>query len=211
MKHRVVVLVSGSGSNLQAILDAVRLAPSPLPSVEVVRVVSNRRDAYALQRAAAAGVATLYFPLKPYTDAGGQGRAAYDRDLAAHVAESEPDLVVLAGWMHILSAAFLDRFPQRVINLHPALPGEYDGANAIARAHAAFEAGQTDHTGVMVHNVTTTVDGGEVVLSERIAIAPGTTLAALEAQVHAVEHGLLVRAIGVKLAQLYPHLFAARP
>ena len=207
MKHRVVVLVSGSGTNLQAILDAVAARPSPLPSVTVTRVVSNRRDAYALQRAAAAGVPTLYFPLKPYTDSG-RSREQYDADLAAALAENEPDLIVLAGWMHIFSAAFLDRFPDRVINLHPALPGEFDGAHAIARAHAAFLEGRTDHTGVMVHNVTTTVDGGEVVLSERVPIAPGTTLEALEAQIHAIEHGLIVRGIARKLALLHPHLFS---
>ena len=208
MKHRVVVLVSGSGTNLQAILDAVQAHPSPLPSVTVTRVVSNRRDAFALQRAATAGVPTLYFPLKPYTDSG-RAREEYDRDLAEILAENEPDLVVLAGWMHILSAAFLDRFPNRVINLHPALPGEFDGAHAIERAHRAFVEGRTDHTGVMIHNVTTTVDGGEVILSERVPIAPGTTLEALEAQIHAVEHSLIVRGIAHKLAQLYPHQFHA--
>jgi len=204
MKHRVVVLISGNGSNLQAIIDAVK--DRTLPSVTITRVVSNRKAAYGLTRAEQAGIPTLYFPLKPYTDAG-RSREEYDRDLAERVAESEPDVVVLAGWMHIFTSAFLDRFPNRVINLHPALPGEFDGAGAIERAFRAFQEGKTDHTGVMVHNVTTTVDGGSVIVSERVPIEPGTTLEALEARIHSVEHRLIVQGLAAKLRELYPHQF----
>src|SRR5690606_6741498 len=112
-------LVSGSGTNLQAILDACATGRI---AARTELVVSNRRGAYALERAARAGVPTRYHPLRPYRDAG-RSRESYDADLAELVAAARPDWVVLAGWMHVLSPAFLDRFPGRVLNLHPALPG----------------------------------------------------------------------------------------
>ncbi|MDT7884352.1 MAG: formyltransferase family protein, partial [Thermoflexus sp.] len=105
-RSRLVVMISGFGSNLQAILDAC--AAGRLWA-EVVLVVSNRKDAYGLVRAARAGVPTLYFPLRPYRERG-LDRTDYDRDLAERIAPYRPDLIVLAGWMHILSSAFLDRF-----------------------------------------------------------------------------------------------------
>ncbi len=137
-RRRLVVLVSGSGSNLQAILDAC--AGGTVPA-DVVGVISNRRDAYGLVRAEQAGVPGRYFPYKPYRDAG-RSRTEYDADLAAEVAAFAPDVVVLAGWMHILSAAFLDRFPNRVLNLHPALPGMFTGTHAIERAFEAYQLGE---------------------------------------------------------------------
>ncbi|MCB9079886.1 MAG: phosphoribosylglycinamide formyltransferase, partial [Anaerolineaceae bacterium] len=121
MPCRLVVLISGSGTNLQAILDSV--AQKTL-AAEVVAVVSNRQQAYGLTRAEQAGVPTVYFPLKPYLEAD-RDRRAYDADLAERVEVFEPDLIVLAGWMLVLSPAFLDRFPNRVINLHPALPDTF--------------------------------------------------------------------------------------
>src|SRR3954465_11616942 len=118
MTARLAVLVSGNGSNLGAILAAS--ADRRLdPPVEVV--VSNRRAAFGLERAAAAGVATEYLALRPYLD-GGRTRTDYGPDLGDVVARHRPDWVVLAGWMHVLSMGFLGRFPRRVVNLHPALP-----------------------------------------------------------------------------------------
>lgn len=191
MTQRLAVLISGSGSNLQAIIDAC--AAGQL-AAQVVVVVSNRRDAYGLARAERAGIPTRYFPLKPYTDAG-RPRAEYDADLAAQVAAFAPDLVVLAGWMHVLSPTFLDRFPGRVLNLHPALPGQFTGTHAIQRAFEAFQRGEIDHTGVMVHWVVPEVDAGPVIASSTVPILPGDTLDDLEARVHAAEHRLLVDAI----------------
>lgn len=187
----LAVLISGSGTNLQAIIDATRAGA--LDAVIAV-VVSNRREAFGLTRAWQADIPTLYFPLKPYRDAG-RSREEYDADLAQRVAAYAPDLVVLAGWMHVFTAAFLDRFPQRVINLHPALPGQFAGTHAIARAFAAFQRGEIDHTGVMVHWVIPDVDAGPVIASEVVPIYPTDTLDDLEARIHAVEHRLLVDAI----------------
>ena len=194
---RLVVLISGSGSNLAAILDAC--ADGRLPA-RVVLVVSNRRDAYGLVRAAEAGVPTAYHPLKPYRDAG-RDRADYDADLADIVAAAEPDAVVLAGWMHILSDAFNRRFSDRVVNLHPALPGQFPGATAIDDALAAFGRGEVDHTGVMVHLVPDErVDEGPVLASRPVPIEPDDTVDTLRERVHAVEHELLVDALAAFLA-----------
>ena len=140
---KLAVFISGSGSNLQAILDAI--ADGRL-DVEIVLVVSNRKNAYGLTRANNAGIPTLYFPFTSYRDAG-KTRETYDADLAQKVNAYQPDLVVLAGWMHILSPAFLNRFPHRVINLHPALPGTFVGIGGIEWAFEAYQKGEFQHGG----------------------------------------------------------------
>jgi formyltetrahydrofolate-dependent phosphoribosylglycinamide formyltransferase len=188
---RLAVFISGSGTNLQAILDAV--AGGRLPA-EVVLVVSNRKDAYGLVRAARAGVATLYFPLKPYKE-DGRGREAYDAGLAEAVAAYRPDWIVLAGWMHVLSPVFLDRFPGRVINLHPALPGQFAGTHAIERAFEAYQRGSITESGCMVHLVVPEVDAGPVIAQAVVPFAAGDTLEGYAARMHTAEHPLIVEAI----------------
>ena len=174
---------------MQAIIDAVqdgRLA------ARIAVVISNRKAAYGLERAEAAGIPTRYHPLKPYRDAGKE-RSEYDADLATLLAEYSPDWVVLAGWMHIFSDAFLQHYPQRVVNLHPALPGQFPGAHAIDDALAAYERGEVDHTGVMVHLVPDErVDEGPVLATRTVPILPDDTHDTLAARIHAVEHDLLV-------------------
>ncbi len=134
-------------------------------------------------------------PLAPYT-ADGRGRDAYDADLADAVRAYKPDFVVLAGWMHILSPAFLDHFGYRVVNLHPALPGQFPGANAIEEAFAAFQRGEIKQTGVMVHLVPdAAVDAGPVIASEEVRIDPRDTLESLTSRMHNVEHKLLIQAL----------------
>lgn len=187
-EHRLVVLVSGNGSNLQAILDAV--ADGRIQA-KVACVVSNREGAFALQRAEDAGVPTLYAPRKRYPN-DGRSRVQYDADLGEAVERYLPDTIVLAGWMHVLSPAFLDRFPGAVINLHPALPGEYPGVDAIARAWADAQAGRRDHTGIMVHEVVPEIDAGPVLGTVRIEIEPGESLDSLTHRMHRAEHGLIV-------------------
>jgi formyltetrahydrofolate-dependent phosphoribosylglycinamide formyltransferase len=190
---RIAVLISGFGSNLGAILDAVE--DGRLPGVGVGLVVSNRREAYGIQRAIEHGVPVVYFPLAPYSRAG-RPRTEYDRDLAALLGAFDISWVVMAGWMHVLSAGFLDRFPSRVVNLHPALPGTFPGTHAIERAHRAYQAGEIDRTGVMVHLVPDpAVDAGPVVVYEEVPIGPGEGLDELETRIHAVEHHLLVGAL----------------
>lgn len=191
MSKRLVVFISGSGSNLQALIDAVQDARL---GAEIVLVVSNRKAAYGLQRASDAGIPTLYFPLKTYRDAE-KTREAYDADLAARVAEYAPDLLVLAGWMHVFSTAFLDRFNGRVVNLHPALPAQFAGAHAIADAFAAYQRGEISETGCMVHYVVPEVDAGPVIAQRRVAFEPDDTLESVEARVHEAEHRLIVEAV----------------
>jgi formyltetrahydrofolate-dependent phosphoribosylglycinamide formyltransferase len=189
---RLAVFISGNGSNLQALIEAIQNGQL---DAKIVVVVSNRQNAYGLVRAEQAGIPTVYFPLKPYREAG-QPREAYDSDLAEIVAAYQPDLIILAGWMHILSSAFLDQFPNRVLNLHPALPGQFVGTQAIERAFEAFQRGEIDQTGVMVHLVIPEVDAGPVIGITAVPINQTDSLNDLTARIHSAEHQLLVEAVG---------------
>ena len=190
---RLVVLVSGSGTNLQAILDA---RSEGRLRAEVVLVVSNRQAAYGLVRAQQAAVPTLYWPYKPYADAG-RPREDYDADLAGNIAPYTPDLIVLAGWMHVLSPTFLNCFRDSVINLHPALPGAFPGTHAIERAYDAYRRGEITHSGCMMHYVVPEVDAGPVIAQSVVPIKPDDTLESFEARMHAAEHRLIVEAIRI--------------
>ena len=181
----LVVLISGHGSNLQAILDA---CASGELNAQVVAVISNKSGAFGLERARRSNIPALVKP--KITD---QDRRVYDAELADLAASFQPDWIVLAGWMRVLSAAFLDRFPRRVINLHPALPGAFPGTHAIERAYEAYQRGEIDRTGVMVHLVPDEgVDSGPVLRQAEVLIQPTDTLESLEARIHQVEQALLV-------------------
>ena len=188
-KARLVVLVSGTGTNLQAILDA---CASGELDAEVAAVVSNKAGAYGLQRAAKAGVPGHVLLWTPYKEKDAS-RAAYDAALAELLGGYEPDFVVLAGWMRLLSMAFLDKFPMRVVNLHPALPGTFPGVDAIERAYRAFGAGKITETGVMVHYVPDEgVDQGPVIAQQRVPIYAEDSLDDLAERMHETEHDLLI-------------------
>ena len=189
---RLVVLLSGSGSNLQAILDATR--NGPLSAAAVVLVVSDRASAYGLERAAQAGVPTLLLPIRPFAQAG-KTREEYDAALAEAILPHAPDLIICAGWMRILSPAFLDRFPGRIINLHPALPGVLAGKDSLRGTFEAAQRGEPVPTGCMVHQVIAEVDAGAVIDSETVPIASGDTLETFADRMHEAEHRLIVRAI----------------
>ncbi len=188
---RLVVMISGSGTNLQAIIDAI--AEGHLDA-EIALVVSNCKAAYGLQRAEAVGIPRLYFPMKPYREAG-KPREEYDADLADLIAAYQPELIVLAGWMHILSPTFLERFPHRVINLHPALPGTFAGTDGIKRTYEAYQHGEVAHGGCMIHYVIPEVDAGEVIIQEIVPIEPNDSLEQFEERIHEAEHGIIVEAI----------------
>ncbi len=185
---RLVVLASGNGSNAQAIIDAC--ASGALPA-EVMAVVSDHGNAKALVRADAAGLPAVHVGRRA-----DETRADYDARLADIVTGFDPDWVVLAGWMRVLTLNFLGWFPGMVVNLHPALPGELPGMHAIERAHAEAMAGTRTSTGVMVHLVPDEgVDVGPVLATAEVPILAGDTLEELEERVHAVEHLLLVDAL----------------
>lgn len=195
--NRLAVLISGEGTNLQAIIDATE--SGRLPDTRVVVVVSNRKAARGLLRAQRHGIPTIYHPLLPYRKAG-KSRQEYDADLAALLKPYKPDLIVQAGWMHILSDAFLRHFPGKVVNIHPALPGTFPGMHAIERAYEAYQRGEITHTGVMVHWVPDEgVDEGPVILQRQVPIYPDDTLEDLETRIHAVEHELYPEAIALVL------------
>jgi len=181
--YRIVVLISGSGTNLQRLVETVH---TPGGTSEIVLVVSSRADARGVERAAAAGIPTRVVDRDPQAD-----RAARDHVLADVVGEARPDLVVLAGWMSILTGAFLDGFPDRVINLHPSLLPAFPGMHAI---DAALAWG-VRWTGVTVHYAEEEVDGGPPILQEPVPVKFGDTPESLAARIHAVEHRLLPEAV----------------
>jgi phosphoribosylglycinamide formyltransferase-1 len=167
------VLVSGSGSNLQALIDA---------DLPVAAVASNAAGVGALERAEAAGIPTAVFALASYAD-----RDARDRAMAEWLRTRGVDLVVCAGYMHLLTPAFLDRFPAAVVNVHPALLPAFPGAHAVADALAAG----VDETGATVHLVDHGIDTGPVLRQEPVAVRAGDTVESLHARIRAVEHRLL--------------------
>jgi phosphoribosylglycinamide formyltransferase 1 len=179
---RVAVLVSGTGTNLQAILDQLH----GRDRIEVVGVVSNNPDAQALERARAAGVEAAVFERSGHAD-----RAARDEAVADWLDERGVDLVVLAGYMELLSPGFVRRFPNRIVNVHPALLPSFPGLDAVGQA---LEHG-VRLTGVTVHFVDEGVDSGPIILQRAIEVPYTRDRSALEDEIHRVEHELLPRAI----------------
>ena len=180
---RVAVLISGEGTNLQALIDASR---SRTMAASIVVVVSNRAAARGLERAKAAGIPALHVPVLR-----GSSRGAYDETLAAALEPYAPDLLVLAGFMRILSAAFVARFHGRLLNIHPSLLPKYPG---LETHRQVLENGDREH-GATVHFVTADLDAGPAVVQYRIAVRAGETLESLVNRVHAGEHVILPRAV----------------
>ena len=164
------VLVSGEGTNLQALIDA---------GLPVTAVAANRKDAYALVRAREAGIPTATFSLDCHAD-----RTERDLVMATWLEEHGVELVVLAGYMHLLTEPFLRRFPGAIVNVHPSLLPAFPGAHAIDDALAAG----VETTGVTVHFVDEGLDTGSVIVQEPVPVEPRDTL---EERIHAVEHRLL--------------------
>jgi phosphoribosylglycinamide formyltransferase-1 len=174
------VLVSGTGSNLQAILDAIAAG---MLNARVKVVISNRAGVQALERAQNAGVRALTIPHKDFPS-----REAFDRALASALREAEVDWVVLAGFMRVLTAEFLNAYPGRIINIHPALLPAFPGVDA---AKQALDYG-VKITGCTVHFVDQGVDSGKIIAQRAILVEPGDDLATLAARIHGAEHELFV-------------------
>ncbi len=171
----VVVLISGSGSNLQALIDSLA-QDNP---VRIAAVVSNREDAFGLQRAQAAGIPTHVVRHREYAD-----REAFDAALREVIDTHQPQLVVLAGFMRILTPVFVRHYHGRLLNIHPSLLPKHKGLDTHRRA---LEAGDSEH-GCSVHFVTEELDGGPVAVQARFPIAAGDTVVQLTDRVHAAEH-----------------------
>ena len=183
-KLKIGVLLSGSGTNLQAIIDA---AAEGLP-VDIALVVSSRPDAYGIERAYAAGIPTLVMNREKYADV-----LAADAQIVEALRKAGAEYVVMAGYMRKVTSVMLDAFPNRVLNLHPALLPSFKGAHAIADA---FNAG-VKVTGVTVHFANADYDKGPIVAQRAIAVAENDTLDTLEAKIHDVEHVLYPEVIGL--------------
>ena len=249
--YRVTVLISGSGSNLQALLDATSAADRLLADCTVTAVISSRSDAYGLTRARSTKPVPTpaeAFPLLRWKKLPGneqKSRQDWEHQLAQKIVDTRPDVVVLAGWMLILGPDFLRRLvrnwddeggeatattdttpcvdptgervgaglatpghspytatseslrgsPIPIINLHPALPGQFPGAHAIKDAYDSYLAGKITSTGLMIHRVIPELDAGEPVIVREVPIQEGDSLEQLEQRIHTVEHEAIVQAV----------------
>jgi phosphoribosylglycinamide formyltransferase 1 len=180
---RVAVLISGEGTNLQALIDA---SNADRLGARIVAVVSSRSAARGLDRARAAGIAAFHLPTVR-----GQARAEYDEALAELLAPSDPDLIVLAGFMKILGLGFVERFAGRIVNIHPSLLPKYPGLDTHRRV---LESGDRWH-GATVHFVTAELDAGPAIIHYRLPVRPSDTAESLAQRVHLGEHIILPRAV----------------
>jgi phosphoribosylglycinamide formyltransferase-1 len=176
MSSRIVVLISGSGTNLQAIIDASEIADYP---GTVVGVVSNKSDAYGLTRAENSNIDNIALSHKSF-----DSRESYDQALIAKIDQFSPDVIVLAGFMRILSPAFVKHYQGKLLNIHPSLLPKYQGLNTHQRA---IDAGDKVH-GVSVHFVTEELDGGPVILQAKVPVFEGDSSDDLAARIHEQEH-----------------------
>ncbi|QTH64708.1 phosphoribosylglycinamide formyltransferase [Psychrosphaera ytuae] len=173
---KIVVLISGNGSNLQAIIDSTETGKI---AGDVVAVISNKSSAFGLQRASNHNIATHIVDHTQY-----DSRESYDAELANTIEQYKPDVVVLAGFMRILTAGFVDQFTGRLINIHPSLLPKYQGLNTHQRA---IDAGDTEH-GCSVHYVNEQLDGGPVILQAKVPVFEDDTADTLAERVHVQEH-----------------------
>jgi phosphoribosylglycinamide formyltransferase-1 len=184
-RKRVAILISGRGSNMAALIEAARAPEYP---AEIVLVISNRPDAAGLARAAEAGIATALVDHKTFA-----GKADFEAALDSRLVESRIDIVCLAGFMRVLSAEFVVRWRDRLINIHPSLLPAFPGLDTHARALAA---GARMH-GCTVHFVREGVDDGPIVSQAEVPVLPGDTPDALAARVLAAEHRLYPKALAL--------------
>lgn len=184
----VVVLISGSGSNLQALIDSIQADAdaSTRSPARISAVVCNRADAFGLQRAQAAGIATVVLDHKQF-----EGREAFDAALVEAIDSYDPQLVVLAGFMRILTPTFVRHYAGRLLNIHPSLLPKYKGLHTHQRA---LEAGDSEH-GCSVHFVSEELDGGPLVVQAVVAVEPDDTQSSLAQRVHQQEHVIYPMAV----------------
>jgi phosphoribosylglycinamide formyltransferase-1 len=191
---RLVVMVSGNGSNLQALIDAIACGGI---EARIVLVLSSNSKAKALDRARAVGIPSLSLPPKVLEAWPGRlGRDAYDEMLASLVFPFEPDYVLMLGWMRLVGIRFISRFPGKIINLHPALPGAFPGTEAIEKAWFSYMKGEIATSGAMIHYVPDEgVDSGPVIDLEEIDIGDSSSLEEFEKAMHELEHRLVIRTV----------------
>jgi phosphoribosylglycinamide formyltransferase-1 len=182
-KLPIVVLISGNGSNLQAIINAISDGRC---EAEIKAVISNKKDAYGLIRAKEQHIPTECLPHQDYPN-----REAYDEALIQCIDKYQPQLIVLAGFMRILSPHFIQHYPNQIINIHPALLPKYQGLNTHRRV---LEAKELEH-GVTIHVVTEDLDAGPILAQQSIPVLSEDTIETLEARIHKLEHQLYPKVI----------------
>lgn len=180
---RAVVLISGSGSNLQAFIDQIDAGELP---IQISLVISNKADAYGLERANSAGIATAIVDHKRYAS-----RLAFDQALIAAIDEVKPDIIILAGFMRILTPEFVNHYANRLVNIHPSLLPKYPGTNTHQRA---LDAGDKWH-GASIHFVVPEVDAGPIILQGRLPIMSNDSAKSLQQRIHKIEHQLYPQAV----------------
>lgn len=184
MTTRVVVLISGSGRNLQALIDSQQAGS--LPAVEIAAVISNKAQAFGLERAKSAGIATAILSHKEF-----DSREAFDTALSSLIDDYKPDLVVLAGFMRILTEQFTQHYASRMLNIHPSLLPKYQGLDTHQRA---LDAGDNEH-GASVHFVSAELDGGPVVIQGKVPVLAGDNADTLADRVMEIEQRIYPQAV----------------
>ena len=188
-KARLVILISGRGSNMQSIIRAIEAGEL---QADIAAVISNRPDAAGLQTASAAGIATQVINHRDF-----DSREAFDQQLAEQIDGYQPDYVILAGFMRILTTQFVEHFAGRLINIHPSLLPKFKGLHTHQRA---IEAGEQEH-GASVHFVTAELDDGPVILQAKVPVLKGDTPETLAARVLIEEHKLYPDALKLLIQQ----------
>ncbi|KAK9370882.1 formyl transferase [Lipomyces kononenkoae] len=215
-KLQILVLISGYGTNLQALIDSAAGKSSPHIDAQISTVISSSPTAYGLTRAKNADIPTIVHDLQQYykdipkDDKEGRRRVRkqFNVDLSKKVLDVAPDLIVCAGWMLILSPSFLNPIAVKgipIINLHPALPGQFDGINAIERAWEGGQRGEITKSGVMIHRVIKEVDQGEPLVVKELELRQEETLKEYEDRVHAAEHIAIVEGTILALNEVQQH------
>ena len=188
-KKKIVVLVSGSGTNLQAVIDAIK--NGRLTHVEIAAVISNKKDAFALERAQSADIEAIFINPRQF-----KNNVDYDKKLIEIISPYNVDLIVLAGYLKILTENFVNAFPNKMINIHPALLPDFGGKGMYgSNVHEAVLKSEVKESGCTVHFVTTEVDAGPIIAQKKIPVIPGDTVDSLSKRILVEEHTLLVEAI----------------
>lgn len=196
LNKKIAVLVSGSGTNLQAIIDAIK--NGYLSNTEISIVISNKKDAYALKRAQNEGIENLFLNPKDFSN-----NIEYDKKLVEIISNYQADLIVLAGYLKILTHAFVNSFPQKTINIHPALLPNFGGKGMYGeKVHEAVLKSGVQESGCTAHFVTTEVDAGPIISQKKVPVLSDDTVESLSKRVLAEEHKLLVNTIKKVLFEL---------
>lgn len=184
----IVILISGNGSNLQCVIDAIR---DGIINYHISLVISDRKNAYGLERAKKNSLPTLYLPFKNKVEK----REDYDERLAEEIEKCKPSYVFCLGFLHIFTESFVRQFENRLINLHPALPNSFVGLDCIEKQYNAMLRGKITECGVMCHYVDVGVDTGKVIATKKLDVNKKLTLEVFENNIHKAEHELVVKVL----------------